>query len=176
MVDLKSGEAKVIAGNGQKGIPADVSRATNAPLADPRAVAVDSRGKVFILERNGDALRVVGPGGNIRTVINAKGTKGNSGDDGDPLAATMNGPKHICVDKQDNVIIADAENHVIRKFDIRLNKVVRIAGTGTKGSAGVGGDPLKCELNRPHGVTIHPKTGELYITDSYNNRVLKIVP
>jgi hypothetical protein len=43
-----------------------------------------------------------------------------------------------------------------------------------RGSDGVGGDPLKCPLNRPHGVTVHPQSGELYITDSYNNRVLKI--
>ena len=36
-------------------------------------------------------------------------------------------------------------------------------------------DPKACALARPHGVTIHPITGELYVTDSYNNRVLKIV-
>jgi DNA-binding beta-propeller fold protein YncE len=53
-------------------------------------------------------------------------------------------------------------------------KMERIAGTGTKGSSGVGGDPAQCQLARPHGVTIHPQSGELYITDSYNNRVLKI--
>jgi len=53
--------------------------------------------------------------------------------------------------------------------------IQRVAGTGKKGNAGEGGDPLKIELARPHGVTIHPKTGELYITDSYNNRVLKMV-
>jgi DNA-binding beta-propeller fold protein YncE len=51
----------------------------------------------------------------------------------------------------------------------------RIAGTGKQGSAGVGGDPKQCQLARPHGVTVHPQTGELFITDSYNNRVLKIV-
>ena len=31
------------------------------------------------------------------------------------------------------------------------------------------------ELARPHGVVVHPPTGTLFITDSYNNRVLKIV-
>jgi glucose/arabinose dehydrogenase len=51
----------------------------------------------------------------------------------------------------------------------------RIVGTGKKGSTGVGGDPLNAELNRPHGVTIGPD-GVLYITDSYNNRILKVVP
>jgi hypothetical protein len=42
------------------------------------------------------------------------------------------------------------------------------------GKAGLGGDPKNAELARPHGVTIHPGSGELYITDSYNDRILKI--
>ncbi|MBM3891753.1 MAG: hypothetical protein FJ388_21775, partial [Verrucomicrobia bacterium] len=96
-------------------------------------------------------------------------------DGGPALAATMNGPKHLCVDKDDNVIIADAENNVIRKYLPKEGRIIRVAGTGKKGAAGVGGDPLQCELARPHGVTVHPQTGELYITDTYNNRVLKIV-
>ena len=37
------------------------------------------------------------------------------------------------------------------------------------------GDPKKLELGRPHGVSIHPKTGDIYIADSDNNRILKIV-
>lgn len=86
----------------------------------------------------------------------------------------MNGPKHLCIDKDDTVIIADAESHLIRRYVPATGKIERIAGTGQKGSAGVGGDPLNCQLARPHGVTIQPGTGDLFITDSYNNRILKI--
>ncbi len=174
-IDLKSGTAKVVAGNGQKGVPQDFAMAAQSPLVDPRAVAVDRQGKVYILERGGHALRLVGPGGRIRTVVNASGKKGAEGDGGDALAATMNGPKHLCLDLDDNVIIADAENNIVRKYLPKEGKIVRVAGTGKKGTAGVDGPPEQCELNRPHGVTVHPQTGELYITDSYNNRVLRIV-
>jgi len=87
----------------------------------------------------------------------------------------MNGPKHLCVDKDDTVLIADAEAHLVRRYVPATGKIERVAGTGKQGGAGVGGDALQCQLSRPHGVTIHPQTGELYITDSYNNRVLKIV-
>lgn len=174
-VDVKTGATKVMAGNGEKGAPADGAVATEAPLFDPRAAVVDRKGNLYILERGGHALRVVDRDGRIRTVVNTSGKKGAEGDGGDARAATMNGPKHLCVDLEDNVIIADAENNLIRKYLPATGKIVRVAGTGEKGAAGLDGPPEKCQLNRPHGVTVH-RDGTLFITDSYNNRILKIVP
>ena len=173
-IDVKTGAARVLAGNGTKGRPADGSVALEAPLSDPRAAALDRQGNLYILERNAHALRVVGHDGKIRTVVNASGQKGASGDGGDALAATMNGPKHICIDRDDTVLIADAENHLIRRYVPSTGKILRVAGTGKKGTAGLGGPPAQSELNRPHGVTVH-RDGTLFITDSYNNRILKIV-
>ncbi len=174
-VDVKTGRTRVLAGNGQKGVPADGAVAVDVPLVDPRAAVRDRQGNLYILERNGHALRVVGRDGRIRTVVNASGRKGADGDGGPALAATMNGPKHLCVDRDDTVLIADAENHLIRRYVPATGQLLRVAGTGQKGTAGLGGPPAQCELNRPHGVTVH-RDGTLYITDSYNNRVLKIVP
>ena len=173
-LDLKTGKLRLVAGNGEKGIPVDGARATEAPLVDPRAAAVDRRGNVYILERNGHALRVVTPDGKIRTVVNAAGKKGATGDGGDALLATMSGPKHLCVDLDDTILIADAENHLVRRYVPATGKILRVAGTGKKGTAGLGGPPEQCELARPHGVTVHAD-GTLYITDSYNDRILKIV-
>src|SRR6185436_5130815 len=141
VVDLKTGQARVVAGNGEKGVPADGAVATAAPLVDPRAVAPDRQGNVYILERNGHALRVVGRDGKIRTVVNAAGKKGGDGDGGDALAATMNGPKHLCIDHDDSVIIADAENNLIRRYDPKSGKITRVVGTGKKGAAGLDGPP-----------------------------------
>lgn len=173
-LDLATGKSRVLAGNGQKGVPVDGARATDAPLVDPRAAALDRKGNLYILERNGHALRVVGRDGKIRTVVNASGKKGADGDGGSGLAATMNGPKHLCIDRDDSVLIADAENHLIRRYVPATGKIVRVAGNGRKGTAGLDGPPEQSELNRPHGVTVH-RDGTLYITDSYNNRILKIV-
>ena len=72
------------------------------------------------------------------------------------------------------MLIADAENNVIRRHAERW-RIARVAGTGKSGASGLGGDPLACELSRPHGVTVAPD-GTLYIADSYNDRILKIVP
>lgn len=174
-LDLASGRSRVVAGNGQKGLPADGALATEAPLVDPRAAAMDREGNLYILERNGHALRVVSPDGRIRTVVNASGKKGAEGDGGPALLATMSGPKHLCIDRDGSVLIADAENHLIRRYLPKSGRIERVAGTGKKGAAGLGGDPLHCELARPHGVTVHPVSGELFLTDSYNNRILKIV-
>jgi len=172
VVTLRDGRIDTLAGNGQRGVPADGGPARESPLVDPRAVACDAAGNVYVLERGGHALRMVDLKGRIWTVAGT-GKKGPAADDVPALAATFNGPKHVCVDPQGDVIIADAENHVIRKLLVRQKRVIRLAGTGQRGAEGVGGPPLGAELNRPHGVFVDPR-GTLYIVDSENDRVLKL--
>jgi hypothetical protein len=171
-IDMKTGTVNLVAGNGEKGVPKDGADAKSAPFVDPRAVAVDGKGNVYILERSGHALRVVDAAGKIRTVAGT-GKAGNTGDDGDALKATLNGPKHLCVDLDDNVIVADTANHVVRKYMPANGKIVRIAGTGKKGDSGLGGDTLAVSLNEPHGVWVR-RDGTLYIVDSLNNRVFRV--
>ena len=173
-IALETGIVETVAGNGKAGKPEDGTVAKDAPLSDPRAVVAAADGSFYILERGGNALRFVDAAGKIKTVA-GNGKPGLSGDGGPALDATMNGPKHLCLDRDGSVIIADAENQVVRRYDPKTGKITRVAGTGKKGTAGLGGDPISCELARPHGVTIAPD-GTLYITDSYNNRVLRIVP
>ena len=155
-------------------MPTDGVEAVNAPLVDPRAVTPDASGGFYILERNGNALRHVDAAGKIRTVVGTGG-KGLNGDGGPALAATMSGPKYLTLDGDGSVLIADAENHVIRRYAPKTGLITRVAGTGKKGTAGLGGSPLECELARPHGVTV-ARDGTLFITDSYNDRILEIVP
>ena len=172
-VDMAGGVIRSIAGNGSQGAPADGSLAREAPLVDPRAVAADREGKVYVLERGGHALRVVDREGKIRTVAGT-GKVGPAADSGPAIAATLRGPKHLCLDHEGNVIIADTDNHVIRKYVPKDGTLVKIAGTGKAGSAGVGGAADQVELNQPHGVHVD-RDGTLYIVDSLNNRILKMV-
>jgi len=173
-IDLKTGNISTVAGNGKKGVPTDGANATEAPLSDPRACDIDSKGRLYILERNGDALRVV-ENGKIRTVIggmtvtsldgkaNVSAGKGN----------LLRGPKLIWVDKNDDVLIADAENNTIRKYVAKDGTCPLVAGTGKKGDNGLDKDPKECEIARPHGVAEGPD-GTLWVVDSYNHRLLKI--
>ncbi|MBA4065210.1 MAG: hypothetical protein C0501_16150 [Isosphaera sp.] len=171
-VDLKTQVVTTVAGNGEKGVPKDGGDATKQPLVDPRAHAVDADGNLWVLERGGHALRVVDQAGKIKTVA---GTGKAGMGTGKALEAAMNGPKHLCVDRDGTVLIADTENHRVVRYSPKDNTLSAVAGTGKKGTAGVGGDPLKAEFNQPHGVIVHPKTGEVYISDASNGRVLKVV-
>jgi hypothetical protein len=173
-VDLKTGFVSTIAGNGKKGVPEDGSDARTAPLVDPRAVAIDGKGSVYILERAGNALRVVDRSGKIRTVAGT-GKTGVSGDGGDARQAKLAGPKHLCVSPSGDVLIADTENHRIRVYHPHEGTITGLAGTGKKGTRGVGGPANQVELNQPHGVNLGPG-GVLYISDSSNNRILKLLP
>lgn len=173
-IEMKKRIVTTVAGNGQKGAPVDGAKATDQPLVDPRAAAVDSKGNLYILERGGHALRVVDDKGAIRTVAGT-GKAGGEGLGGPARSAAMNGPKHLCIDTDDSVVIADTENHRIVRYVPTQGTLVAVAGTGKKGAGGLDGSPLKVELSQPHGVTVQPKTGILFVTDSYNNRILKIV-
>jgi DNA-binding beta-propeller fold protein YncE len=139
---------------------------------DPRAVAVDSRGQLYVLSRNGHSLSVVDGNGRT-TLVAGTGKKGSSGDGGDPRLAELNGPKHLTIDAQDDVLIADTENHVIRKVLVRQNKIIRVAGTGAEGSGPVPAPPAAVSLARPHGVLVAPD-GALIISDSWNGRLLRL--
>lgn len=173
-VDLGSGKVRTVAGDGTRGVPTDGAKAVAGPLVDPRAVIADKNGRIYILERSGNALRVVERDGTIRTVAGVSGKAGLSGDGDDARRATLNGPKHLCLDENGDVLIADTENHVVRRYLPRDGRIVRVAGAGRKGSRGVGGPPLELELNQPHGVYVH-SDGSLYISDSSNHRVLKVM-
>jgi DNA-binding beta-propeller fold protein YncE len=155
-IDLDTQVVTTVAGTGKGGVPHDGAIAVESPLTDPRAVVPTADGGFYILERNGNALRLVDVAGKIRTLV----------------TGTLNGPKHACLDRDGSVIIADAENNVIRRFDPKSNALTRIAGSGKKG-ASLTDDALTSELSRPHGVTIAPD-GAVIITDSYNDRVLRL--
>ena len=170
-VTLATGIVETVAGNGEKGVPVDGADARAQPLVDPRAVAVDSAGQIYICERGGHALRVVDVKGRIQTVAGT-GAAGFSGDGGPALHAAMNGPKHISIDTDGTVLIPDTEHHVIRRYVPATGRLERVAGTGQQGAAGLGGPPEQIQLNRPHGAFRYK--GALYISDSENHRVIAI--
>lgn len=162
MVDLQTGIVSTVAGNGRKGVPADDSVATESPLVDPRAVAVDSKNNIYILERGGHALRKVTPDGRIRTVA---GTGTAGGEDGAALTAQLNSPKHVAIDLNDNVIIADDQNKRVRLYSPDDATLTSILGSGV--------EKPKRGLLHPHGVCVH-EDGSIYVVDTGHHRILRL--
>lgn len=160
-ISLVTDKVRTVAGNGSKGAPQDGSKAVKSPLIDPRAVAADSSGRVYILERGGHALRVVSQDGRVKTVA-GNGAPGYH--DGRGPEAQFNSPKHLAVDSQDNVYIADDQNAAIRKYDPATHLVTTVIGRG-KGQPAV-------RLQRPHGVCV--EDGDLYVVDTGHDRILRV--
>lgn len=176
-VDLKTGTISTFAGIGRQAGKIDRQKvgdggpASKAVVVGARAVCVDGKGNTFICEREGNSIRKVDAQGTITTYAGT-GEKGYSGDGGAATKATFNGPKAIRCDRDGNLLVVDTENHAVRRIDAKSGVITTVAG-GKKGDKGDGGDPLKAELDRPHGC-IMDASGNLYIADSHNNRVRKV--
>jgi len=66
--------------------------------------------------------------GMIRTIA-GNGEGGFAGDGGPATAASLNEPKAVTIDHQGNLIIADSENHLVRRVDRRTGIISTVAGT-----------------------------------------------
>jgi len=169
-VDLTDRSVATVAGNGEKGKPTDGATAVETPLTGPRAACMTDDGSIYLALREGNALLEIRKGV-VRTVVNASGKAGYGGDGGPGRDALLAGPKYVALDREGRVLIADTENHCIRRYDPRTGRIVLIAGLPRQAGATVGGNLLATKLARPHGCCIGPD-GRLFIADSDNDRIL----
>jgi DNA-binding beta-propeller fold protein YncE len=172
-VDLASGRISTFAGTGNGRHEGDGGLAANASIWGARAVDVGRDGSVYILEREGNRLRVVSPHTGIISTIAGTAAKGYSGDGGRAGLALFNGPKELAVDPTGNIWVVDTENHAIRSIDAATKQIRTVAGTGRPGSEGDGGPATKARLDRPHGVAIGPD-GSIWIADTNNHRIRRV--
>jgi uncharacterized protein (TIGR03437 family) len=114
-VTATSGIITTIAGTGTYGFSGDGGSAVRAQLWQPKGVAVDAAGNVYISDTLNNRIRVVAPNGTISTVIGT-GAQGYSGDGGVATAATLNHPQGLSFDTAGNLYIADNGNYVIRQY------------------------------------------------------------
>lgn len=94
---------------------------------------------------------------------------------GNNVTATQFGVNPYCAvsDNMGNVYIADASNHIIRKLNLSSGKLTAVAGTGSNGFSGDGGQATDAQLNNPLAVALD-KNNMLYVVDQSNNCVRKI--
>ncbi len=100
------------------------------------------------------------------------GTIGFSGDGGAATAAKLSSLQGIAVDKFGNLYIPDGSNNRIRM--VNTSGVINtIAGTGTSGYSGDGGQATAANLSLPKSVAVD-NSGVIYFTDNGNNLVRRI--
>lgn len=169
-VDLKTGIIDTYLGTGGKEPTPDGAPIAGTPVNGPRSIDIDPKGNLYLVLREGNAVYKIDPGKNTYEHIAGQGGKpGYAGDGGPAKQATLGGPKGIAYAPSGDLYIADTESHTIRKINLKTGKIETVLGTGKKGN-GVGSDPLKTDLARPHGIFVDKK-GTVYVGDSEAHRV-----
>lgn len=160
------GFIETVAGEGTQGYSGDGGPALNAKLSQPTGIAIDSVGSIYISDSMNHVIRKMDLAGNITTFAGT-GSRGYSGDGGLAISAELNLPRGLAFDNNDNLYIADRDNHRIRKVD-SAGKISTVAGTGTAGYSGDGDLATSASLNTPVAVTFDGK-GNLLFTDRLNS-------
>ncbi len=163
-----SGIINTFAGTGAAGYSGDGGLASAAKLYTPYVSIFDAIGNMYIADYDNNRVRKINTAGIISTFA-GNGTGGYTGDGGQATAAELYTPVALAFDAIGNLIISDGSNHRIRKVN-SLGIISTIAGTGVGGFSGDCGQATAAQLNRPFGIAIDA-VGNLYIGDSWNNRV-----
>src|SRR5213593_1563777 len=108
-----AGTIITLTGGGGGAFRGDGGPASFAQIWDPRGVAVDNAGNVFIADSGNNRIRMINAAGIITTV--AGNAPGFSGDGGAAASAQLGLPVDVAVDSGGTLFIADRGNYRDRK-------------------------------------------------------------
>ncbi len=168
-VDGASGNIETVAGDGSFNSTGDGGPATDAAISQPKGLAVDGSGNLFIATGS-SRIRKIDTSGNISTVAGT-GSGSFGGDGGQATDAVLNQPLGVAIDSGGNLLIADSGNARVRQVNTS-GVISTIAG----GNLGDGGPATDASLDLSGG-TAHvaaDAAGNIYIADSNNQRVRKV--
>ena len=159
-VDAITGVITTVAGNGAvsyTGDTGDNGPATSSYINNPRGVALDMMGNIYIADSGNHRIRKVDALTDVITTVAGTGIGSYSGDNGPATSAMINYPKGITLDNAGNIYIADEYNGRIRKVDSATGVITTVASG----------------LGFPAGVALD-LTGNIYIADTNNSRILRV--
>jgi trimeric autotransporter adhesin len=162
------GVINTVAGNGSRGDSGDSGLAISASLDYPCSIAFDTTGNIYIADTANHRIRKVTKSTGIITSVGGDGTQGYSGDDGPAASAVFSYPYGVSVGASGNIYIADTYNHRIRMVTKGTGIITTVAGNGTQGYSGDGGQATSAIFRYPCVVAIDA-SGNLLIADTFNN-------
>jgi len=159
------------AGTGQPAFGGDGLSALTAWLNNPRGLAFDGAGNLYISDANNHRVRKVTTATGVISTVAGNGTPGMAGDSNVATAAALTRPFGLAIDTPGNLYIAEPSNHRIRMVNSAgiISSVVATCGI-SNGFSGDGGVASIAKLNLPFGLAIN-SSGDLFIADVNNNRV-----
>ncbi len=140
------------------------------PLAFPGKVLADEKSKrLYISDSNHNRIVVTDFAGKLLEVI---GGGKAAMTDGDYVKAGFNRPQGLAIDGE-NLYVADTENHLIRRVDLKNKQVETIAGTGKlEEFDGNGGISLTTALSSPWDLSLVGKM--LYIAMAGSHQIWRL--
>jgi sugar lactone lactonase YvrE len=170
-----SGVINAYAGSGQPCFPAagcgNNGPATSANLTNPWQIALDAAGNLFIADAPTNSVWEMNASTQTMSVVAGFGLPAFAGDDGPAVNASLNTTRGVAVNATENVFIADSGNQRIRQFTVGGN-ISTYAGGGNGNDGSVATSAI---LGGGRGVALD-SAGNLYIADTYNNRIRVVTP
>ena len=158
-----------IAGVGAGGYLSDGLPATAANINNPKCIAIDGAGNMYIADYSNQRIRKVDATGIISTIAGT-GTSGYTGDGGPATSANINSPWGIATDVSGDIFFSTGT--AVREINTS-GIITTIAGTGTAGYSGDGGAATIATLNGARGIAVDAY-GDVYIADANNNCIRKV--
>ena len=89
------------------------------------------------------------------------------------LEITIAQPFGVEISANQDCYVTEVGNHRIWKIELQTGTATIVAGTGSKGYSGDGGQAIDAELNEPYELRI-AKNGDLYFVEMQNHLIRKI--
>jgi len=137
---------------------------------NPYGIATGPDGALYFCDLDNQRIRRLDLTTRRTIDVAGNGERGYAGDGGAATAGSLNMPHEIAFDRRGHLYIAERDNHVVRKVDAATGRLSTLAGTGTAGFSGDGGQAARATLRQPHSVSMAPD-GRLLICDVGNHRL-----
>ena len=146
---------------------------SDTEVNNPYGLAIGPDGALYFCDLENSRIRRMDLTTKRVTTVAGNGIKAYKGDGGPAVEASLNMPHELLFDAKGDLYIAERDNHVIRKVDMKTGIISTAAGTGTRGFSGDGGPGVKAQFNQPHSIVLD-RDGSMLICDIGNHRIRRL--